>query len=72
MDRGVPPRGRSRLCNVAALVMAASGVKIADMSAELCCSERSLHRKLVKLWKTLGAPDRDEGLRKAASEGLIV
>lgn len=54
------------------LNMAASGVKIADMSAELCCSERSLHRKLVKLWKTLGVPDRDEGLRKAASEGLIV
>ena len=53
------------------LNMAASGVKIADMAAELCCSERSLHRKLAKLWTTLGVPDRDEGLRKAASEGLI-
>ena len=51
--------------------MAASGVKVADMAAELFCSERSLHRKLAKLWTTLGVPDRDEGLRKAASEGMI-
>ena len=53
------------------LDMAASGVKIAEMKAELCCSERTLYRELAKLWKTLGVPDRDKGLRKAASEGLI-
>lgn len=38
---------------------------------ELNYSPRSIYRKLVKLWGSLGAHNRTEGLHKAAEEGLI-
>lgn len=53
------------------LEMVASGMEVTEMAVELHYSPRSMYRKLKKLWKTLGVPDRTEGLHKAVEEGLI-
>lgn len=49
----------------------ASGTAIVDLAEELGYSRRSMYRELSKLWQALGVPDRAEGLRKAAAEGLL-
>ena len=49
----------------------ADGVAIADLAAEMGYSERSVYRALAGLWKKLGVPGRKEGVRKAASVGLL-
>lgn len=49
----------------------ANGVAIADLAAEMGYSERSVYRALANLWKKLGVPGRKEGVRKAASVGLL-
>lgn len=49
----------------------ASGTAIVDLAEELGYSRRSMYRELSKLWKALGVPDRVQGLRKAAAEGLL-
>lgn len=53
------------------LEMVASGTQVVDIAVELNYSPRSIYRKLVKLWGSLGAHNRTEGLHKAAEEGLI-
>ena len=49
----------------------ASGTAIVDLAEELGYSRRSMYRELSKLWQALGVPDRVQGLRKAAAEGLL-
>lgn len=53
------------------LTRVAAGATIAELAAELAYSERSMYRALAQLWNKLGVPGRDEGLRKAAAEGLL-
>ncbi|MCY4663614.1 MAG: hypothetical protein OXC00_03010 [Acidimicrobiaceae bacterium] len=49
----------------------ASGAAIADLAADLGYSQRSMYRALSALWRALGVPDRVQGIRKAAAEGLL-
>ena len=49
----------------------ADGAAIADLAAEIGYSERSIYRELAGLWKKLGVPGREEGVRRAASVGLL-
>lgn len=49
----------------------ASGTAIVDLAEQLGYSRRSMYRELSKLWQALGVPDRTQGLRKAAAEGLL-
>lgn len=49
----------------------ASGTAIADLAADLGYSQRSMYRALASLWRALGVPDRVQGIRKAAAEGLL-
>ncbi|MCY3642069.1 MAG: hypothetical protein OXG41_00690 [Acidimicrobiaceae bacterium] len=49
----------------------ASGAAIADLATDLGYSQRSLYRALSALWRALGVPDRVQGIRKAAAEGLL-
>ena len=49
----------------------ASGAAIADLAADLGYSQRSVYRALTALWRALGVPDRVQGIRKAAAEGLL-
>ena len=49
----------------------ASGTAIVDLAEELGYSRRSMYRELSKLWQALGVPDRAQGLRRAAAEGLL-
>lgn len=49
----------------------ASGAAIADLAADLGYSQRSMYRALASLWRALGVPDRVQGIRKAAAEGLL-
>lgn len=53
------------------LKMVASGKHVVDIALELNYSTRSIHRKLAKLWGSLGAHNRTEGLHKATEEHLI-
>ena len=53
------------------LEMVASGTQVVDIAVELNYSPRSIYRKLVKLWGSLGGHNRTEGLHKAAEKGLI-
>ena len=48
-----------------------AGAAIADLAAEMGHSERSMYRVLARLWDRLGVPNREEGVRKAAEEGLV-
>ena len=49
----------------------ASGAAIADLAADLGYSQRSMYRALTALWRALGVPDRVQGIRRAAAEGLL-
>ena len=49
----------------------ASGASIADLAVELGYSQRSTYRALAALWEALGVPDRLQGVRRAAAEGLL-
>ena len=49
----------------------ASGAAIVDLAADLGYSQRSMYRALSALWRALGVPDRVQGIRKAAAEGLL-
>ena len=49
----------------------AAGAPIVDLAAEMGYSERSTYRVLAGLWEKLGVPGRQEGVRKATSEGLL-
>ncbi|MCY3649085.1 MAG: hypothetical protein OXG40_05050 [Acidimicrobiaceae bacterium] len=49
----------------------ASGAAIADLAADLGYSQRTMYRALASLWRALGVPDRVQGIRKAATEGLL-
>ena len=49
----------------------ASGAAIADLAVEFGYSSRTMQRRLVALWTALGVRDRTQGIRKAASEGLL-
>ena len=49
----------------------ASGASVADIAAELGYSRRSAYRALAKLWRDLGVPNRVQGIRRAAAEGLL-
>jgi hypothetical protein len=49
----------------------ASGAAISVLAADFGYSERSMYRALAVLWRALGVPDRIQGIRKAAVEGLL-
>ena len=53
------------------LRMVMSGMHIDDMASELNYSERSIYRQLKKVWWSLDAHDRDEGLHKLKTKGMI-
>ena len=49
----------------------ASGAAIVDMAVEFGYSSRTMQRELARLWRALGVPDRVQGIRWAAAEGLL-
>ena len=49
----------------------ASGAAIAALAVEFSYSQRTMYRELSRLWKALGVPDRVQGIRRAATEGLL-
>ena len=48
-----------------------AGTAMVDLAAEMNYSERSIYRSLTKLWEKLGVPNREGGVHKAVSEGLL-
>lgn len=58
-------------CELQMLQRLASGAAIADLSAEMGYSERSMYRELSKLWHKLGVSGRAAAVHKATAEGLI-
>lgn len=49
----------------------ASGASVAELAEEYGYSQRSMYRRLKRLWRILGATNRTQGLRKAAADGLL-
>ncbi len=49
----------------------AAGAAIVDLAAAMNYSERSIYRALASLWNKLGVQSREDGIRRAVTEGLL-